>query len=155
MKKLILLALFGVAFFASAQDLIVYIVPEEVYRNSAIISQQYKQQDISYNEQKQKLFKQINQIQQNEATFSLDHQSQELNELQNSYDALNTQSTQQYDKIKNSFLPYIKQATDEIYKQNNYKYILNSQAIVLAESGNDISKQVAQLADKLYRDNQK
>lgn len=148
---------FGYVF---AQSSIVYIVPEEIYRNSTIISQQYKQQDASYGQQKATLLKQIEQAQKsfakaNQTQTALDSQSQKLNELQNSYDALNTKSAQQYAKIKNDFMPYIQQATTELYKQNKYQYILNSSSIVMTDPSNDISKDVAKLADKLYQDNQK
>lgn len=159
MRKFLILSLLSVS-YVFAQSSIVYLVPEEVYRASVVIVEQCKQQDASYNQQKSTLLKQIEQAQKNfakpnQTQVVLDNQSQKLNDLQNSYDQLNKQSSQQYAKIKNDFIPYIQQATTELYKQNKYQYILSNASIVMTDPSNDISQDVAKLADKLYKDKQK
>lgn len=160
MRKIVLCGALLCVSYAFAQDLIVYVVPAEIYSASTVVIGQYKQQDVKSDQKKSSLLKQIEQIQTNfakpnQSQADLDNQSQKLNDLQNNYAELNQQLTQQYAKIKADYMPYIQEATTELYKQNKYQYILNSSSIVMTDPSNDISKDVAKLADKLYQDKQK
>lgn len=160
MKKLLLI-LCVISSYTFADGNIVYFTPEEVYSSSKILRQQLSQQQMEYNQQKQALKLKIDQAQQqfdNTTKLSsteLEQLSTKINDLQTQDDKLNNQFTQTFNQTKNNYLTFVKEATQQLYQQNHYSYILNNSAIVITDPNNNISEKISTLADKLYQEQNK
>ena len=85
----------------------------------------------------------------------LEQLSLQLYNLQNQIESLNTQNATFNNKLQNDYMVYIREASNQLYKQNKYSYILNTSAVVFTDPKNDISVAVSQLADKLYQADKK
>lgn len=158
-KKIMLLAVLNIS-YVFAQGEIAYSVPGEVFANSKVLTAKFQQQQISYKQQSQLLLKQLNKVQQEvikdgQSQAKLEQLSLELYTLQNQIESLNSQNTLYNNKLQNDYMVYVSKASNELYQQNKYSYILNNSAIVVTDPKNDISPEISQLADKLYQADQK
>lgn len=154
-KKFILLALLNIS-YVFAQGEIVYLVPGEVFANSRILIDKFKQQQTSYKQQRGKLLEQVDKIQavinkSDQTPLVLEQYSAGLYELQNEIESLNSQNTSYSNKLQNDYMVYVRKASNELYLRNKYSYILNDSAIIRTDPKNNISLDVSQLADKLYQ----
>lgn len=142
-----------------AQGEIVYLVPESVLANSKVLTAKFQQQKKQFHQQEQPLMLQINQIQQEvsktgQPQASLEQLSLKLYTLQNQIESLNKQNATYYNKAQNDYMPYVRKASNQLYAEHKYQYILTSSAIVVTDPKNDISVEVSNLADKLYQADQ-
>lgn len=159
MKKLfVVLAVLNVA-QVFAQGEIVYLVPESVFANSKVLTAKFQQQKDQFQEQEKPLMLQINQTQQeaNKAGQSqamMEQLSLKLYTLQNQVESLNKQNAAYYNKAQNDYMPYVRKASNQLYTEHKYQYILTSSSIVVADPKNDISVEVSNVADKLYQADQ-
>lgn len=158
-KKMMFLAMLNIG-YVFAQGEIVYLVPGEVFANSKILTTKFQQQQISYKQQLQPLLTQISKAQQDtnkagQSQANLEKLSLELYTLQTQVESLNSQNSVYNNKLQNDYMAYVRKASNELYSQNKYSYILNNSAIVITDPKNDISPEVSQLADKLYQADQK
>lgn len=159
MKKLfVALAVLNVA-QVFAQGEIVYLIPESVFANSKVLTAKFQQQKKQFQQQEQPLMLQISQIQQEvnkagQSQASLERFSLQLYTLQNQVESLNKQNAAYYNKAQNDYMPYVRKASNQLYAEHHYQYILTSSAIVVTDPKNDISVEVSKIADKLYEDDQ-
>lgn len=158
-KKIMFLVMLNIG-YVFAQGEIVYLIPGEVFANSKILTTKFQQQQTSYKQQSQALLTQINKTQQEtdkvgQSQARLEQLSLKLYTLQNQVESLNSQNSAYNNKLQNDYMVYVRKASNELYLQNKYAYILNSSAIVITDPKNDISPEISQLADKLYLADQK
>jgi len=158
-KKIMFLVMLNIS-YVFAQGEIVYLVPGEVFANSKILVAKFQQQQTSYKQQSQALLTQISKAQQEtdkvgQSQARLEQLSLKLYTLQNQVESLNSQNASYNNKLQNDYMVYVRKASNELYLQNKYAYILNSSAIVVTDPKNDISPEISQLADRLYQADQK
>lgn len=142
-----------------AQGEIVYLVPESVFANSKVLTAKFQQQKNQFQEQEKPLMLQISQAQQEvnklgQSQAVLEQLSFKLYTLQNQVESLNKQNAVYYNKAQNDYMPYVRKASNQLYTEHKYKYILTSSAIVVTDPKNDISVEVSHVADKLYQADQ-
>ena len=160
-KKLLLITTVAFAFNLAIADSIAYIVPEEILSNSVVLKTQIEANKKNFAIKESKLQTQIDAEQKKLdkkglSQAELEQISLNVNQLQNQNAELNKQNSANFDKIKNTYFPYIKKACTQIFKQQNkYQYILNSNSVVITDPKNDISLEVSKLADKLYQEDHK
>ena len=158
-KKIMFLAMLNIS-YVFAQGEIVYLVPGEVFANSKILTTKFQHQQTSYKQQSQSLLTRINKAQQEankagQSQAKLEQLSLGLYTLQNQVESLNLQNSAYNNKLQNDYMVYVRKASNELYVQNKYAYILNSSAVVITDPKNDISPAISQLADELYQADQK
>ncbi len=154
-RKFILLALLNIS-YVFAQGEIVYLIPGEVFANSRVLVEKFKQQQASYKQQQGNLLKQVDKIQgvinkSDQTSLVLEQSSAALYNLQNEIESLNSQNASYSNKLQNDYMVYVRKASNELYLRNQYSYILNDSGIVITDPKNNVSLEVSQLADKLYQ----